>query len=88
VIAVLTRGGIYRRGGPQRATDFELSYLREILGLIGLTDVTFLHADRQGIGGQAAQLATENALPHEASLFPPVTPEPPHKFNWKNHPKT
>jgi FMN-dependent NADH-azoreductase len=44
-------------------------YLREILDLIGLTDVTFLHADRQGMGGQAAPVAPENALQHEASLL-------------------
>ena len=32
--------------------DFQVSYLRQILGLIGLTDITFVHADRQGMGGQ------------------------------------
>ena len=70
VIAILTRGGVYAGESPQSATDFQVSYLRRILGLIGLTDVTFIHADRQGMGGQAAQLATEKALRHVASLFP------------------
>jgi FMN-dependent NADH-azoreductase len=69
VIAVLTRGGVYAGEGAQGATDFQVSYLRQILGLIGLTDVTFVHADRQGMGGVAAQLATEKALQHVASLI-------------------
>jgi FMN-dependent NADH-azoreductase len=47
-----------------------VSYLRKVLGLIGLTDVTFIHADRQAMGGQAAQLATGKALQHVTSLFP------------------
>jgi FMN-dependent NADH-azoreductase len=70
VIAVLTRGGVYAGDGAEGATDFQVSYLRRILGLIGLTDVTFIHADRQGMGGQAAQLATEKALQQVASLIP------------------
>ena len=70
VIAILTRGGVYAAEGPQGAGDFQESYLRRILALIGLTDVTFVHADRQGMGGQAAQHAMEKALQHVASLFP------------------
>ena len=48
--------------------DFQVSYLRQVLGLIGLTDLTFVHADRQGMGGQAAQLATEKAVQQVAAL--------------------
>ena len=48
--------------------DFQVSYLRQVLGLIGLTDVTFVHADRQGMGGQAAQLATDKAIQQVSSL--------------------
>ena len=70
VIAILTRGGVYKGESPQAAADLQVSYLRQILGLIGLTDVTFIHAERQGMGGQAAQLATEKALQQVASLFP------------------
>ena len=70
VIAILTRGGVYKGESPHATADFQVSYLRQILGLIGLTDVTFIHADRQGMGGQAAQLSTEKALRQVASLFP------------------
>ena len=68
VIAILSRGGVYVAEGQQGALDFQVSYLRQILGLIGLTDVTFIHADRQGMGGQAAQLATEKAVRQVAAL--------------------
>ena len=68
VIAILSRGGVYAGEGSQGALDFQVSYLRQILGLIGLTDLTFIHADRQGMGGQAAQLATEKAAQQVATL--------------------
>ncbi|HEY4900041.1 MAG TPA: FMN-dependent NADH-azoreductase [Terriglobales bacterium] len=62
VVAVLSRGGVYAPESPQGAMDFQVSYLRQVLALVGLTDVTFVHADQQGMGGQAAQLATEKAI--------------------------
>ena len=68
VVAVLSRGGVYAPEGTPGAMDFQVSYLRQILGLIGLTDVTFVHADRQGMGGQAAQLATEKAIQQVSSV--------------------
>lgn len=68
VIAILSRGGAYAGESSQGAADFQVSYLRQILGLIGLTDLTFIHADRQGMGGQAAQLATEKAAQQVATL--------------------
>jgi FMN-dependent NADH-azoreductase len=68
VVAVLSRGGVYAPDGTQGAMDFQVAYLRKIFALIGLTDVTFVHADRQSMGGQAAQLATENAIRQVASV--------------------
>ena len=68
VVAVLSRGGVYAPEGTPGAMDFQVSYLRQILGLIGLTDITFVHADRQGMGGQAAQLATEKAIRQVSSV--------------------
>jgi FMN-dependent NADH-azoreductase len=68
VVAILSRGGVYAPEGSQGAMDFQVSYLRQVLALVGLTDVTFIHADRQGMGGQAAQLATNQALQHVSSL--------------------
>jgi FMN-dependent NADH-azoreductase len=68
VITFLTRGGVYSGESSLGATDFQVSYLRQVLGLIGLTDVTFIHADRQGMGGQAAQAATDKAIQQVTAL--------------------
>ncbi len=73
VVAILSRGGVHAPEGPQGALDFQVSYLRQVLGLLGLTDVTFIHADRQGMGGQAAQLATEKATRHVSSVIESLT---------------
>ena len=62
VIAILSRGGVYAGEGSPAAIDFQVSYLRQILGFVGLTDVSFVHADRQGMGGEAAQRSAENAM--------------------------
>jgi FMN-dependent NADH-azoreductase len=42
VVVVTSRGG-----SPKAAFDFQEPYLRAILGLIGLADVTFIHAEKQ-----------------------------------------
>jgi len=43
-----SRGGAYPAGTPYAQFDFQEPYLRHILGFIGLTDVTFIHAENQG----------------------------------------
>lgn len=53
VIVVTARGGAYQKGTATEAFDFQELYLRHMLGFIGLTDVTFIHAENQ-IGEQAA----------------------------------
>jgi FMN-dependent NADH-azoreductase len=61
VVALLSRGAAYSPEGAPGSGDLQVGYLRQILGFIGLTDITFVHADRQGMGGQAAALAVEQA---------------------------
>ena len=75
VVAILSRGGAYAAEGAQGAMDFQVSYLRQVLGLVGLTDVTFVHADRQGMGGEAAQLATQKAIQQMSSVVERFTTE-------------
>jgi FMN-dependent NADH-azoreductase len=48
VVIVSARGGAYEKGSPAEAFDFQAPYLRHVLGAIGLTDVTFIHAEKQG----------------------------------------
>jgi FMN-dependent NADH-azoreductase len=47
VVVITSRGGAYERGTAMEAFDFQQPYLRHILGFIGLTDVTFIHAENQ-----------------------------------------
>jgi FMN-dependent NADH-azoreductase len=53
VIVITSRGGSYPPGTPKAASDFQERYLRVILGYMGLTDVTFVHAERQPRGARA-----------------------------------
>jgi FMN-dependent NADH-azoreductase len=47
VIVGTARGGAYEKGTPAEKVDFQEPYLRHIFGFIGLTDVTFIHAENQ-----------------------------------------
>jgi len=47
VFVLTSRGGSYGRGTHYEKFDFQEPYLRHMLGFIGLTDVTFVHADNQ-----------------------------------------
>jgi FMN-dependent NADH-azoreductase len=44
---VTSRAGAYAPGTPYAQLDFQEPYLRHILAFIGLTDVTFIHAENQ-----------------------------------------
>jgi FMN-dependent NADH-azoreductase len=47
VVVVTSRGGFYSADSPSAQSDFQEPYLRRILGFMGLTDVTFIHAQNQ-----------------------------------------
>jgi len=61
VYVVTSRGGAFRPGTPTERFDHQEPYLRHILGFIGLTDVTFIHAENQKPGAQA-ELAKADAI--------------------------
>jgi FMN-dependent NADH-azoreductase len=48
VIVIESRGRLYTKAGPSRR--FQEPYLRHPLGFIGITDVTFVHAEKVGYG--------------------------------------
>ncbi len=52
VYVITSRGGAFRPGTPTERFDYQEPYLRHILGFIGLTDVTFIHAENQKPGPQ------------------------------------
>jgi FMN-dependent NADH-azoreductase len=47
VYVFTSRGGSYEPGTPTAQFDFQEPYLRHVLAFIGLTDVTFIHAENQ-----------------------------------------
>jgi len=54
VFVFSARGGVYPAGSPLQTFDHQEPYLRAILGVIGLTDVEFIHAERQSESADAA----------------------------------
>jgi FMN-dependent NADH-azoreductase len=56
VIVVESRGGLYS-DGPAAAYDFQEPYLRHLLGFMGLSDVTFVRAEKLGFGPEARDAA-------------------------------
>jgi FMN-dependent NADH-azoreductase len=57
VVITTSRGSAYEKGTAREAFDFQEPYLRHVLGFIGLTDVTFIHADNQAREEAAAFFA-------------------------------
>ena len=60
VIVLTSRGGLYSEG-PGAAADFQEPYLRHLFGFIGITDVTFIHAEKIGFGPDARAAAIAGA---------------------------
>lgn len=60
VIVVESRGGLYSEG-PGNAMDFQEPYLKTLLGFVGMTDVTFIHAEKVAFGPETRELALTTA---------------------------
>ena len=59
-IAVLSRAGFYSEG-PAAVMDGQEPHLRNLLGFIGLDDVTWIRAEKLAFGPEAAGQAIEEA---------------------------
>jgi FMN-dependent NADH-azoreductase len=57
VVVITARGGAYEKGTPRENFDFQEPYLRHIFDFVGITDVTFIHAENQLSGGAGPSLA-------------------------------
>lgn len=66
-IVIEPRGGLYS-SGPAKVTDFQEPYLRQLLGFVGITDVTFIHAEKIGFGPEARESALSAAKSRIAQL--------------------
>jgi FMN-dependent NADH-azoreductase len=47
VVVITARGGAYEKDTLRERFDFQEPYLCHIFGFVGLTDVTFIHAENQ-----------------------------------------
>jgi FMN-dependent NADH-azoreductase len=66
---VRASGGVYS-DGPAKAADFQESYLRHVLGFIGITDVETIHIEGVAFGPEATQKALTVAA-GRVSAIPP-----------------
>ncbi|NJL20867.1 MAG: FMN-dependent NADH-azoreductase [Leptolyngbyaceae cyanobacterium SM1_3_5] len=61
MVVVSARGGSYPAGTPMGQYDFQEPYLRSIFGMIGITDITFIHAENLNMGEEARQQSVTTA---------------------------
>lgn len=59
-IVVESRGGLYSEG-PAQIMDSQESHLRTLLGFMGITDVSFVRAEKLGFGPEARDQAISEA---------------------------
>jgi len=57
-LVIVSRGGLYSEG-PARAMDSQEPHLRNLLGFMGITDVTFLRAEKLAFGPEAREQAID-----------------------------
>ena len=60
-ILVLSRGGVYTKG-PMLRFEFQESYLRGVLGFLGITDVRVIRIEGMALGADVAAAAVARAL--------------------------
>ena len=66
-VIVISRGGIYS-AGPAAALDFQETYLRGVLGFIGITDIEVIRAEGLAMGAEkrtAVMAAAQSAITGE-----------------------
>ncbi|HTX50242.1 MAG TPA: NAD(P)H-dependent oxidoreductase [Caulobacteraceae bacterium] len=75
VIVVSTRGGLYTPGAPAEGLDFQETYLRAVLGFIGIDDVEIVRAEGLAFGPEqrsASVAAAHASIPALAASFAPA----------------
>ena len=64
VYVALARGGLYR----DTPADSQVPYLKSVLGFLGLSDITFIHAEGLAMGEEPAAKAFADAEAEIAAL--------------------
>jgi len=73
-ILVLSRGGLYSEG-PAASMDSQQPHLRTLLGFVGITDITFVLAEKLGFGPEAREASLEAAARQISSAIASDHPE-------------
>ncbi|MEM1256209.1 MAG: FMN-dependent NADH-azoreductase [Cyanobacteria bacterium P01_H01_bin.21] len=60
MLIVTSRGSSYGEGSSLTSYDFQEPYLRTVFGFIGITDITFLHAENLNQGNNSRQQAVDH----------------------------
>jgi FMN-dependent NADH-azoreductase len=60
VYVIASRGGLYSEG-PMASFNFQDTYLRAVLGLLGMTDLHVIAAERQKMGPDQQAIGDDNA---------------------------
>jgi FMN-dependent NADH-azoreductase len=68
VFIASSRGGIYTGDSPAAVLEHHETYLRGVLGFIGLTDVTVVRAEGLNLGEEAKAAAIAKAKTEIAAL--------------------
>jgi FMN-dependent NADH-azoreductase len=74
VFIVSSRGGLHTPGMPQQANDFHETYLRAILGFIGIEDIEIVRAEGVACGPEQREAAMRAALASVASVVAEFAP--------------
>ncbi|WP_009631526.1 FMN-dependent NADH-azoreductase [Synechocystis sp. PCC 7509] len=61
LLVITSSGGSYKSGTPTAGYDFQVPFLKAIFGLIGITDITFIHADNMDRGDEGRKESLTDA---------------------------
>jgi FMN-dependent NADH-azoreductase len=68
VIVASTRGGFYGPDSPIASYELQDLYLRTFFGFLGVSDITFLHAEGLGLGPEQRDRAVNGAIEAASAL--------------------
>lgn len=68
VVIVSSRGAMYGPGSPYAVLDFQETYLKGVLGFLGITDITVVRAEGIAFGPEAKAKALASAEVEIAAL--------------------
>jgi len=69
VFILTARGGYYTDGSPDSGMDYQETFLRSYFGFLGIEEVSFVHAEGQGIDADTARQGEARAIRRIESLF-------------------